>query len=166
MYKCFYCKEYFCEECAKNHFDRTVDLCSGFRVFPDGKECGGCPDCKNENSKIFRIGKYYKHSGGRVMLVGGAAKTHIFGNCLIGDDKSGSLIPVGKDETNFVNWKEISKEEYLKHKKLKAGEKLVEPGFTIYNSESNKCYSCKNIKLKCDKGLIPSGDECDFYEEE
>jgi hypothetical protein len=27
----------------------TKPLCSGYKVFPDGSECPGCPDCKKVN---------------------------------------------------------------------------------------------------------------------
>ena len=54
LYKCFYCKEYFCEDCAGEHFDRKKILCSGHGVFPDGTKCKGCPDCCKEfyNKKL------------------------------------------------------------------------------------------------------------------
>ena len=26
---------------------KTQLLCSGYRIFPDGKQCDGCPDCEN-----------------------------------------------------------------------------------------------------------------------
>ena len=29
----------------------TLPLCSGYGVFPDGKKCTGCDDCKQDNRK-------------------------------------------------------------------------------------------------------------------
>ena len=124
LYKCFYCKEYFCDDCAIEHFDKAIRHCSGYRVFPDGKKCEGCPDCADENTNIFKIGKYYKHNSGRVIFIGGVCDTYIYGRCLIGDDRTGSIVPVGRDEASFINWKEISKEDFLKDEKSEAGEKI------------------------------------------
>lgn len=59
-YKCLYCEEAFCKECAEVHFNKTVKeyreenpiaedpkpLCSGFKIFPGGAVCSGCGDCE------------------------------------------------------------------------------------------------------------------------
>jgi hypothetical protein len=30
----------------------TEQLCSGYRVFPDGSKCGGCRDCRPNNGGV------------------------------------------------------------------------------------------------------------------
>ena len=55
LYKCFYCGVWFCHKCAEEHFniekvkyDEANKRCCGYKVFPDGSECKGCPDCQRE----------------------------------------------------------------------------------------------------------------------
>jgi hypothetical protein len=54
LYKCFYCGVWFCHKCAEEHFNIEKKIiaerdkrCSGYKVFPDGSECKGCPDCED-----------------------------------------------------------------------------------------------------------------------
>lgn len=67
----------------------------------------------------FEIGKYYKHTGGGFLHICGEVKTHIWGHCLIAENKDGRLVPVGRDESNAVNWVEISEEQYINPPKSK-----------------------------------------------
>ena len=56
---------------------------------------------------IFEIGKTYRHNSGKIMTIIGRLKTHIYGECLIGECDTGELIPVGESEDNTVNWQMI-----------------------------------------------------------
>lgn len=65
---------------------------------------------------IFKIGKYYKHTGGEMLHIIGGAKTTMYGWCLIaGSSNSNNLQPVGQCEDNAQNWKESTEEEWLKN---------------------------------------------------
>lgn len=55
---------------------------------------------------IFEIGKTYKHTTGKKMTIIGRLKTHVYGECLIGELDTGELVPVGDQEDNSVNWTE------------------------------------------------------------
>ena len=55
----------------------------------------------------FMIGRSYRHNGGHEMTIVGAAHTHIWGPCLIGEDQEGNLVPVASDVCSAINWKEI-----------------------------------------------------------
>lgn len=65
---------------------------------------------------IFEVGKYYQHASGEKMAIVGEVNTTLYGdNVLVGEpDSTPNLRPVGRDESNTVNWKEISKEEWMK----------------------------------------------------
>ena len=65
---------------------------------------------------IFEVGKYYQHASGKKMAIVGEVNTTLYGdNVLVGEpDSTPNLRPVGRDESNTVNWKEISKEEWMK----------------------------------------------------
>lgn len=56
---------------------------------------------------IFEIGKTYQHSTGKIMTVIGRLKTHLWGECLIGETDCAELVPVGEQEENAINWVEI-----------------------------------------------------------
>ena len=56
----------------------------------------------------FEIGNYYQHTGGRVLSIIGTAYTFFHGQCLLGEEDDGSLIPVGSDEAAAVNWHQVS----------------------------------------------------------
>jgi len=60
----------------------------------------------------FEMWKYYRHSTGSVLFICGIANTHIYGNVLVGDDKSGSLMPISRDEAATMNYHEITKQEF------------------------------------------------------
>jgi len=60
----------------------------------------------------FELGKYYRHSGGCSLFICGAVVTLIHGMCLIGEGPTGSLTPVGSDETAAVNWEETSFDDW------------------------------------------------------
>lgn len=53
---------------------------------------------------IFEIGKTYKHTTGKKMTIIGRLKTHVYGECLIGELDTGELVPVGEQEDNSINW--------------------------------------------------------------
>lgn len=55
---------------------------------------------------IFEVGKTYQHNGGARMTIIGRLKTHIYGECLIGECDTGELVPVGETEGHAVNWHE------------------------------------------------------------
>ena len=55
----------------------------------------------------FQIGKTYQHSGGRAMKIVGSLKTRMWGDCLVGEENDGTLIPVGSTTDHAVNWKEV-----------------------------------------------------------
>jgi len=62
----------------------------------------------------FQVGKYYKHNGGCIIHIIGAAKTTMYGWCLIAEEAGGATLkPVGQDETHAVNWQEITEEEWV-----------------------------------------------------
>ena len=46
----------------------------------------------------------------------GEVETTLYGKCLVAEESgSANLYPVGMDETNAVNWKESTKEEWMKN---------------------------------------------------
>jgi hypothetical protein len=61
----------------------------------------------------FELGKYYKHSTGKKLHICGLVDSYYYGNCFAGEDENGNLSDVGKDADNTVNWKEISKDEFI-----------------------------------------------------
>lgn len=67
---------------------------------------------KNEH---FKVGKYYKHSGGRMIHIISAGKTTLYGWCLIAEEKGYSnLLTIGQDKESTVNWEESTEEEWMK----------------------------------------------------
>ena len=60
---------------------------------------------------IFEIGKTYRHNTGKRMTIIGRLKTHIYGECLIGEWDTGELVTVGESEENAVNWYEQESED-------------------------------------------------------
>lgn len=56
----------------------------------------------------FEIGKTYQHTTGKRMTIIGRLKTHTYGECLIGEDDAGELLPVGEDHSD--NWQEVEDE--------------------------------------------------------
>jgi len=62
----------------------------------------------------FEIGKYYKHSGGGVMHIIGAAQTTLYGWCLVAEEHaSANLKPVGCNETATQNWAETTEKHWM-----------------------------------------------------
>jgi len=62
----------------------------------------------------FKVGKYYRHSGGSVMHVIGGLKTTLYGWTLVAEQHGNAdLTTVGQDEANTVNWSEISEAEWM-----------------------------------------------------
>lgn len=61
----------------------------------------------------FELGKYYQHTTGAKLYICGVGDTHYHGNSFIGENENGELSPVGRHEENAINFKEISKEEFV-----------------------------------------------------
>ena len=61
---------------------------------------------------MFKVGRYYRHKSGDLLFIAGSAKTMMWGYCLVGENKHGELKPIGQNEDNFQNWKEISEDDY------------------------------------------------------
>lgn len=85
-----------------------------------GKEMSDQIDSNTEslNEKegiVFELGKAYQHSSGKQMYIIGEGNTSVYGKCLIGEDQSGVLRPVGRDTTNAINWHEITVKEWNKN---------------------------------------------------
>lgn len=68
-----------------------------------------------KNDVIFQVGKAYRHSGGGEMFIVGRAETTLWGNCLIAEEKGGSLKPVGEGKDYSANWHQIPLEEWNKN---------------------------------------------------
>jgi len=64
---------------------------------------------------IFEIGKFYRHHGGREISIIGELNTTMYGLALIAEEAgSCDFYAVGRDETSTANWKEITKEEWMR----------------------------------------------------
>ena len=88
------------------------DLMSKEDIINLTREC--LPDYDKELS--FKVGKAYRHSSGCEMKIIGWANTTVHGDaCMIAEEKSGHLKPVGSDPDAAVNWKEISEDEWMKN---------------------------------------------------
>lgn len=55
---------------------------------------------------IFEVGKTYQHNTGGLMTIIGRVKTHMYGECLIGECDNGEIFAVGESEEHAVNWHE------------------------------------------------------------
>ena len=63
----------------------------------------------------FEIGKYYQHGGiGEKIAVLGRIFTTMWGECLVGETSESRLEPLGSDEGATINYKEITKQEWMK----------------------------------------------------
>jgi len=63
----------------------------------------------------FEIGKYYQHGGiGKKIAVLGRIFTTMWGECLVGETSESRLEPLGSDEGATINYKEITKQEWMK----------------------------------------------------
>jgi hypothetical protein len=63
---------------------------------------------------IFKLGKCYHHVSGREIKIVGLAETTVWGSCLVGEGKSGTLYPVGRSE-DATEWIEITEEKWMKN---------------------------------------------------
>ena len=63
---------------------------------------------------IFEVGKYYRNHGGKKLHVLMDIETTYHGQALLAEDNDGRFQPVGRDETNTVNWVEIDECEWLR----------------------------------------------------
>ena len=65
---------------------------------------------------VFEIGRFYRHTSGREMAILGEVETTMYRKCLVAEsNRTGNLLPVGKDESAADNWREISKEEWMQN---------------------------------------------------
>jgi len=65
------------------------------------------------SKECFEVGGYYKHPAGKTVYVTGVNRTHMYGTTLI-VESNGSFEACGSDASSFVNWKRITKEEFMK----------------------------------------------------
>ena len=63
----------------------------------------------------FEIGKYYRHTTGFSLAIIGELETTLYGKALIAEGTDGQLRAVGREEASAENYKEITKEEWLKN---------------------------------------------------
>lgn len=63
---------------------------------------------------VFEEGKFYKHNTGSTLRIICKISTVFHGNCLLGENNNGDLLPVGESEANAENYVEISEEEFMK----------------------------------------------------
>jgi len=64
---------------------------------------------------VFKIGRYYRHTGGGMLAVRGQVHTTMWGHCLVAEDEQGNLRPVGRDEVSTTNYHQILKAEWDLH---------------------------------------------------
>lgn len=65
---------------------------------------------------IFEEGKYYRHTTGVELAIVGKLNTTMFGETLIAETNDNiSFQAVGSTEANTQNYKEISREEWMKN---------------------------------------------------
>lgn len=65
---------------------------------------------------IFELGKYYEHSSGeRMHIIADAAEGESWWwtSPLIAETDGAKLIGAGRDEASSVNWREISRDEWV-----------------------------------------------------
>lgn len=66
------------------------------------------------NKNGFKVGKYYKHSSGKMMHIVGSCKTTKYGWRLVGECSEESYLqPVGQGKDNAENWEEINEDEWM-----------------------------------------------------
>jgi len=61
----------------------------------------------------FELGKYYQHYDGSKLYICGICETYYHGRCFIGENEKGVLNPVGSEELNAENYREIKKETFI-----------------------------------------------------
>ena len=65
---------------------------------------------------VFEIGKFYKHATGQCLSIVGKLTTTMFGDTLIAEQNDSiDFQAVGSDDSSAVNYKEITKEEWMKN---------------------------------------------------
>lgn len=67
------------------------------------------------NIEKFEIGKYYKHSSGKIIHILGRVETTSYGYCLVAETSSGVLVPVGEHDDAIIGWEELTREEWMKN---------------------------------------------------
>lgn len=55
----------------------------------------------------FEVGRYYKHTTGKIIKIVGAVMSDTYGMTAIAEDMSGNFKPVGTDESHTINWSQI-----------------------------------------------------------
>ena len=61
----------------------------------------------------FELGKYYRHTSGKMLHIIAVAETSFYGTALIAEDEGGRLQPCGFEEANAKNYVEITQEAWL-----------------------------------------------------
>jgi hypothetical protein len=61
----------------------------------------------------FELGKFYEHTTGSRLYIAGVMQSMFYGMTFVGEDEYGEFSPVGSTEDNAVNYKEITKEQFL-----------------------------------------------------
>lgn len=67
---------------------------------------------------VFEIGKYYEHIGtGELLHILGKVNSTRYGDCcLVGEStRNYDLLPIGTDESNTMNYVEITKQSWDKY---------------------------------------------------
>ena len=54
----------------------------------------------------FELGKYYRHTSGAWVHIIGMVHSETWGWCLVGEDPSGALRPVGMGADHALHWEE------------------------------------------------------------
>ncbi len=62
---------------------------------------------------VFEVGKVYKHTTGIQIKILNEVDTTVHGKCLVAENVSGDLFPVGSDESNAANFTEITEAEWM-----------------------------------------------------
>jgi hypothetical protein len=62
----------------------------------------------------FKVGRYYKHPGGKVIHIVGAVRTTMYGWTLVAEEGgSSNLLPIGQDTDSAANWTETTEEHWM-----------------------------------------------------
>jgi hypothetical protein len=61
----------------------------------------------------FELGKYYQHTTGSKLYICGISDTYYHGRCFVGENEYGELMPIGNTQENAMNYKEITKDEFV-----------------------------------------------------
>ncbi len=62
---------------------------------------------------LFKLGRYYEHTGGERIHIIATAETRMWGSTLLAEIRSdGEIRPVGRSEDHAVNWREITAGEF------------------------------------------------------